>query len=118
LDEDVVGNQDRAISYQVLQEYYATVTRKLKPGLDEKTARNEIRLLVTWQPIVTDARVIEHAWSIQDQFSYSWWDALIVSAAQVSGCRYLLSEDFQDRDKIGDLIVISPFTTPPDSLRV
>jgi predicted nucleic acid-binding protein len=105
------------ISYQVLQDYYVTVTRKLKPELDEKTARNEIRLLVTWQPIVADARVVEHAWSIRDQFSFSWRDALIDSTAQISGCRYLLSEDFQDRGKIGDLTIINPFTMQPDSPR-
>jgi predicted nucleic acid-binding protein len=107
-----------AISYQVLQEYYVTVTRKLKPGLNVKSAREEIRLFAAWQPVVTDSRVIEHAWTIQDQNSLSWWDALIVGAAQVTGCRYLLSEDLQDRGKIGDLLIINPFTTSPDSLSV
>ena len=107
-----------AISYQVLQEYYVTVTRKLKPGLDVKSAREEIRLFAAWQPVVTDSRVIEHAWTIQDQNSLSWWDALIVGAALVTGCRYLLSEDLQDRGKIGDLLIINPFTTSPDSLSV
>jgi predicted nucleic acid-binding protein len=107
-----------AISYQVLEERYVTVTRKLKPGLSVKPARENIRLFAAWQPVVTDSRAIEHAWTIQDQNSLSWWEALIVGAAQVTGCRYLLSGDLRDCGKIGDLLLINPFKTSPDSLRV
>ena len=37
------------ISYQVLLEFYAIVTRKLKPGMDPETARNVVRTLLAWQ---------------------------------------------------------------------
>ncbi len=45
--------------------------------------------------------------------SSSWWDALIVAAAQRVGCRTLLSEDFQAGQKFGDLTVVNPFATAP-----
>jgi predicted nucleic acid-binding protein len=101
------------LSFQVLQEFSVTVTEKLKPGLDAAHTRSDVRSLLTWRPIPIDGRVIEGAWSIQDRFRLSWWDALIVSAAQVGGCHYLLSEDFQEGQKFGSLRVVHPFRTSP-----
>lgn len=103
------------LSIQVLQEYYATVTDKLKPGLDHKIARNDVRALFAWRPIPIETRVIEGGWSIQDYYGLSWWDALIVSAAQVADCRYLLTEDLQENREFGKVQVINPFNTPPAS---
>lgn len=42
------------LSYQVLQEFYITVTMKLSAGLDKKLARRDVRTLGAWQPIVAD----------------------------------------------------------------
>ncbi len=103
------------LSFQVLREFYVTVTEKLKPGLDLAHARSDVRSLLTWHPIPVDDRVIEGAWLIQDRFRLSWWDALIVSAAEIGGCHHLLSEDFQEGQRIGDVRVINPFRTSPAS---
>ena len=109
-------NRTGRISFQVLQEYYITVTAKLDPGLEVENARKDVRALLAWHPIIMDSRVLENAWHIQDRYSISWWDALIVSAAQVANCRYLLTEDLQDKQELGDLLVTNPFNTDPDSL--
>jgi predicted nucleic acid-binding protein len=104
------------LSYQVLQEFYVTVTEKLEPGLGRESARKDIRSLLPWHPIAVDNRVLDGAWHIQDRFGLSWWDALIVSAAQVSGCHYLLTEDLQAGQVFGDLQIINPFQTAPETL--
>jgi len=104
------------ISYQVLQEFYVTVTRKLKPGLSPDEARDDIRSLLVWKPIPTDSQVIEAAWSIQDRFQLSWWDSLIVAAAHRAGCRYLLSEDLQTGQELDGLKLISPFASDPSEI--
>jgi predicted nucleic acid-binding protein len=104
------------LSYQVLQEFYITVTEKLDPGLERERARKDIRSLLPWRPIAVDNRVLDGAWHIQDRFGLSWWDALIVSAAQVSGCCYLLTEDLQEGQVFGNLRVIDPFETMPETL--
>jgi predicted nucleic acid-binding protein len=104
------------LSYQVLQEFYVTVTAKLKPGLAPDAARRNVRALLSWQPLPVDTRTLEGAWLLQDRFGFSWWDALIMAAAQTSGCRYLLSEDFQAGMKVGDLMVMNPFLTNPADL--
>ncbi len=104
------------LSYQVLQEFYATVTTKMKPGMEPDTARRVIRALLAWQPLLTDIRLLEGAWLIQDRYGFSWWDALIAAAAQAAGCRYLLSEDFQAGMEVGDLRVVNPFLISPEDL--
>ncbi len=105
------------LSYQVLQEFYVTVTAKLKPGLDINAARRDVRDLLAWKPLPVDSRVLEGAWLLQDRYGVSWWDALIMAAAQAAGCRYLLSEDFQAGMKVSDLMMINPFRTSPADLQ-
>ncbi len=104
------------ISVQVLQEFYATVTTKLKPGLDPADARDDVRSMFAWRPIPVNASVVEGAWGLQDRFHLSWWDTLIVSAAQVGDCRYLLTEDLQENQIFGDVRVINPFHQTPELL--
>lgn len=110
------SSQSGRLSFQVLNEYYVTVTQKLKPGLDRQKTRDDIRAFLTWKPQVMDENVLQSAWLIQDRFHFSWWDALIVSAAQMSGCRYLLTEDLQEDQILGDVQVINPFSHTHQSL--
>jgi predicted nucleic acid-binding protein len=105
------------LGFQVLQEFYVTVTAKLDPGLSPELARLNVRHLLAWKPIAVDARLMEEAWRLQDRFRLPWWDALIVAAAQLSDCRYLLSEDFQEGMEMGDLKVINPFLNKPEDFR-
>ena len=109
-------DQNGRLSYQVLQEYYTTVTQKLKPGLSVDIARSDVRSLISWNPLPVEAAVVEGAWVVQDRYALSWWDALIVSAAQASDCQYLLTEDLQAEQTIGAVTIVSPFTTGPGLL--
>jgi predicted nucleic acid-binding protein len=104
------------LSFQVLQEFYVTVTQKLKPGLGALSAQTEVRNLLTWRPLGVDARVLEGAWFIQERYGSGWWDALIIAAAQVSDCRFLLSEDLQEEQIFGQLKVINPFRRTFESI--
>ncbi|OQK16430.1 twitching motility protein PilT [Methyloprofundus sedimenti] len=97
------------ISAQVLNEYYVTVTQKLKQGLSKEQARSAIRALAVWQPLEISSTLIESSWDIQDQYGYSWWDTLIITSALFLDCRYLLSEDMQHQQKISNLTIINPF---------
>ncbi len=97
------------LSMQVLQEYYQVVTRRLKPGLPPDRAREDIRDLMVWKPVAVDAGVLERAWSIEERLKLSWWDALIVGAAQQSGCQFLLTEDLQPGQDLAGVTAINPF---------
>ncbi|MGYP001609472534 len=104
------------VSGQVLSEFHWTVTRKLTPGLDDEQARRYIRTLFAWEFVAVDQAVISEAWSVQDRFGFSFWDALVVAAARIGGCRVLLTEDLQDGQDLDGVLVVNPFIWPPGSL--
>ena len=104
------------LSYQVLNEYYVTVTTKLDPGLDLESARLDVKNLMAWDPVVIDKSVIENSWLVQDRYKFSWWDSQIVAAAQKASCSILLSEDLQHQQQIEDLTIINPFVTEIGSI--
>ncbi|MFQ5737539.1 MAG: PIN domain-containing protein [Acidobacteriota bacterium] len=105
--------RDGCLSLQVLHEFYVTVTRKLSPGLNVAQARGDVRALLSWEPQPLNAQVLEAAWNLEDRHSLSWWDALIVAAAQVSVCRVLLTEDLQEGRNLDGVRVVNPFLNPP-----
>lgn len=101
-------------SFQVLQEYYANFSYKWPAS--REAARAEIRDLLFWRPAPVNAAILEQGWKIQDRFGFSFWDALIISAAKALTCRYLLTEDLQANQDLDGLIVINPFLTDPSFL--
>jgi predicted nucleic acid-binding protein len=104
------------LSVQVLQEYYVTVTRKLDPGLSAEEAREDVRDLAAWRPLGIDQPIVEAAWRMEDRYGLSFWDSLIVAAAQAAGCEALLTEDLQHGLDIDGLRVADPFRTTVGSL--
>lgn len=102
-------NRSGVTSIQVLNEYFVTVTRKLKPGLNPGVAWRDISLLRTWQLIQLDWMLLERAYEVFSGHSISWWDAQIVAAAQIADCRFLYTEDLNDGETFGKLVVQNPF---------
>ncbi len=97
------------VSQQVLQEYYVTVTRKLKPGLPKEAARDDISALLAWRPLAPSGLILSKAWELEDRCGFSWWDSLIVASALENRCTLLLSEDLQDGRQIDGLRIQNPF---------
>lgn len=104
------------LSLQVLAEFYAVVTGKLKPGMEVANARQDVEDLFAWEPLPITPDLIAEAWMVQDLFHLSWWDSLIVSAAKILQCTYLLSEDFQHAQNFQGIRVINPFLKRPGEL--
>ena len=111
--EHVWRNRSGRVSQQVLSEYYVTVTRKLNPGLPREEAQAEVRNLLAWRPVVIDGDLIEAAWALEASYSLSFWDALIIAAAQAARCERLLTEDLTDGETYGDVTVKNPFAHEP-----
>jgi predicted nucleic acid-binding protein len=101
------------LSHQVLDEYYAVVTQKLKPGLDREQARADVRNLMAWAPLSATSATIEAAWTIQDRHQLSWWNCLIVAAAQIAGSTWLLTEDLGHGRVFEGVTVVDPFRLAP-----
>jgi predicted nucleic acid-binding protein len=104
------------LSFQVLQEFYVTVTAKLSPGMDREAARRDVQALLAWKPLSVGPQMLTGAWHLQDRYQLPFWDALIAAAAQAARCRYLLSEDFQEGLEMGGLQVVNPFGERPEIL--
>jgi predicted nucleic acid-binding protein len=102
------------ISFQVLQEFYATATQKWPTLFLE--VRSSVRNLLEWNPIVTDSEILERSWKIQERYKLSFSDALIVAAAKAAGCRYLLTEDLQADQDLDGVHVINPFRNTPSGI--
>jgi hypothetical protein len=66
--------------------------------------------LFAWNPQSIDIDVVMRAKEFERRYRLSWWDSLIVGAAQAQCCTLLLTEDMQDRAVYGGVTVRNPFT--------
>lgn len=98
------------VSTQVMNEYFVTVTRKLKPGIPASLAWKDLVALKAWNPVSIDWILLERAQKLFTENSLSWWDAMIVAAAQKGNCGILYSEDLNDGQLFGNLLIKNPFS--------
>ena len=110
------ATQSGRLSVQVLQEFYVTVTQKLKPGMTRAAAREDVRNLSKWRAVGSSPELLEVAWRVQDDFRVSWWDSLIIAAALRTDCRYVLTEDLDDGTELDGVRIIDPFRHEPASI--
>lgn len=104
------------LSTQVLSELYAVASKKLSNALSKTEARTYFTSLLAWKPVIIDQRHIAAAFKLEDSYDINYWDALIVAAAQSSGCSHLLTEDMQHHQQLGSVLVINPFLVDPESI--
>jgi len=95
------------VSLQVLQEYFVTVTKKLK--VDARVARRKVELLAEFDVAAPGVPDILAAIDLHRLHEFSFWDALILRAAQQSGCSVLLSENFQHARIADGVRIVNPF---------
>jgi len=96
-------------STQVLNELYVTLTRKLARGLRADEAWDIVQSLMAWEPQPIDRDLLLRAREIERRYRISWWDSLIVSAAQLQDCDVLLTEDLQTGMIFDRVTVLNPF---------
>lgn len=67
----------------------------------------------SWNPAQPTLTQVQRAWHWCDAAHINFWDALIVAAAEQSGCLWLVSEDFQAGQRFGAVTVLNPFQRAP-----
>ena len=97
-------------STQVLSEFYAVATRKLRGEITPALAWADVVRYFEWRPHPVDEPLLRRAHEIEPRYGISWWDSMVVAAAQLQDCDVLLTEDLQDGMRFGALTVRSPFT--------
>jgi predicted nucleic acid-binding protein len=103
------NDRDGFLSTQVLQEFYAVVTRKFKPAMPRATARAIMAAYGEWCAVATEPQLIISASGLEEEHTLSFWDALIIQAAIQAGAERLVSEDLQDGRRFGALTIENPF---------
>ncbi len=97
------------LSTQVLQEFYVNVRRKARAPISITSARSLVADYMAWDPIVNDGTSILEAMDVERRYKISFWDALIVVAAQQAEADVILSEDFNHGQQFGSVRVMNPF---------
>jgi predicted nucleic acid-binding protein len=108
LVEELWRERKGVVSTQVLQELAVNLRRKAARPLDAKATREIVADYLTWQVVVNGGESILEALDIEARFQISFWDALVVQAAQASGAEILYSEDLSDGQTYGNVRVINP----------
>jgi predicted nucleic acid-binding protein len=104
-----VADGSFVISTQVLQEFHVTVTRKLETPVPPETAETALEEFSRLAVVLVDTTMIGAAARTSRLHTVSFWDALIIEAAQAAGAEELLSEDLQDGRRFGSLVLMNPF---------
>ena len=100
--------RDLVVSTQVLTEFYAVVTRKLAVPVPPDDAESMVRQLLALPVVAIDASLVASAIAGSREWQISIWDALILRAAEVAGCRRVLSEDLASGGTYGSIVVENP----------
>jgi predicted nucleic acid-binding protein len=97
------------LSTQVLQEFYVNVTRKIGVPLATVAAREVVRDYASWVESSITAATIVRGSEISEVWQISFWDGMILAAAEQSGAERLLTEDLNAGEKIAGIEIVNPF---------
>ena len=112
LVETLWRDRTGVVSTQVLQELAVNLRKKTKKPLDAKATKEIVADYLVWQVIVNGGESILEALDIEARYRISFWDALVVQAAQASGAEILYSEDLSHGQIFGVVRVVNPFQSP------
>jgi predicted nucleic acid-binding protein len=100
--------QTAVVSLQVLKEYFAAATRKLRLAPD--AAQQKVAIIARARVVRFDPSDVISAIELHRLTRISFWNALIVHAARLAKARVLYSEDFQTDAVLGGIRIVNPFT--------
>jgi len=96
-----------SISMQVLSEWIVNLKRKLT--LDRELLTRIVEPYLSWPVVVIEPADPLEAERIAERYQLSFWDGLIVRAAQKADAQVLLTEALNAGQRIDDVLVVNPF---------
>ena len=100
------------LSTQVLQELCINLRRKAGNPLPVEEVRRLIREYSTWEVVTNTPASVLGALEIETRYKTSFWDALILQAAEDAGVSILYSEDLASGQRYGAVRVVNPLIDP------
>lgn len=110
---ELIEAEEFALSAQVLQEFFVTVTRKLGQPMSPSQAMEWIEQLKAFPCMPVDAALVKIAVEISARYRISYWDGAIIAAALRAGARTVFSEDLNDGQYYDGIRVLNPFSGQP-----
>lgn len=102
-------SRNGVLSIQVLQEFYVTITRGAVPSIAPQSARTIVDGLSLWAVVEPGVRDVLDAIDNRARWQISFWDAMILTAANKAGATALWSEDLNAGQVYGRVTVRNPF---------
>jgi predicted nucleic acid-binding protein len=106
---ELVQTSDFGLSAQVLQEFYVTVTRKIKRPLAPELAVALMDQYRVFPVVATDYPLIVSAVELSLRYGISYWDGAILAAAEALEARVLYTEDLSHGQRYGTVRAVNPF---------
>jgi predicted nucleic acid-binding protein len=106
--EQLWNTGEGVLSTQVLQELCINLQRKVSPPLPIDEIRTLIRQYLSWKVVVNTPESVLDALEIESRHKISFWDALILQAAESAGATILYSEDLAPGQRYGAVRVVNP----------
>jgi predicted nucleic acid-binding protein len=107
--EELWRNRSGVVSTQVLQELCVNLRRKAGKPIGLKTTREIIADYLVWNVVTNTGESILGAMELEERYRISFWDALVLQAAEASGAELLYSEDLSHDQVYGGVRVVNPF---------
>ena len=104
-----VTSERGVLSIQVLNVFVTVVTRKIPKPLTLKKTREIIRFLSVLVIQGTDITLVNRAIDGCEKYNISYWDSLIIAAAERAGCKRILSEDLNVGQQYFGIELVNPF---------
>lgn len=106
---DLWDKGDGVISTQVLQELCVNLRRKSAHPPSAKEIQQLVQDYLSWEVVINAPDAIPRALELESRYRISFWDALIVQAAEQAGATVLYSEDLSAGQKYAGVQVVNPF---------
>jgi len=102
----LVEGHNPVVSTQVIQEFYVVASTKLKA--DRALVKTMIHNFRNMEVVNNDLGLIEQAIDISLTLQLSFWDSLIIAAAEKANCEFVLSEDMSSGGVYRGVTVVNP----------
>ena len=102
----LTGDLQGVISTQVMQEFFVASTSKL--GADVLIVKDILHSFERFETVIITPQIIKEAIDCSVINKLSFWDALIVIAAESAKCEKLWSEDLNDGQLIRGVRIENP----------
>ncbi len=109
LVKTAIENETGAISVQVLGEFFNVATKRIPNPLSVEEAEEAIQTVAVLPVVELDWALVRRAIDTHKQYGISYWDSLIIAAAERAGCGQIVSEDLNSGQSYHGIAVVDPF---------